>query len=142
MEGSLWGSCVLSYQLVAARSKVATMSSRPFLISRPIPGIPFHLSPSAGKEHRAVMLQHLETIQVIMNALVEEDYELARGLTELHLGFFMYRLSFTAQPQARQDALFPRRVSSPRIFHPPITTWPWRIMRRLKSWRGSFPRKT
>ena len=37
------------------------------------------------------MLQHLETIQVIMNALVEEDYELARGLTELHLGFFMHR---------------------------------------------------
>jgi hypothetical protein len=37
------------------------------------------------------MLQHLETIQVIMNALVEEDYELAKGLTELHLGFFIHR---------------------------------------------------
>ena len=37
------------------------------------------------------MLQHLETIQVIVNALVEEDYGLARGLTELHLGFFMHR---------------------------------------------------
>jgi Cytochrome C' len=33
----------------------------------------------AGREHRAVMLQHLETIQVIVNALVEEDYELAKG---------------------------------------------------------------
>ena len=59
---------------------------------------PILLSPSAGKEHRAVMLQHLETIQVIMNALIEEDYELARGLTELHLGFFMHRLAKASQP--------------------------------------------
>lgn len=38
-----------------------------------------------------MMLQHLESIQVIVNALVEEDYELAKGLTESHLGFFMHR---------------------------------------------------
>jgi hypothetical protein len=56
------------------------------------------LSSSAEKEHRAVMLQHLETIQVIVNALVDEDYELARGLTELHLGFFMHRLAKASQP--------------------------------------------
>ncbi len=49
------------------------------------------LSSSAGKEHRAVMLQHLETIQVIVDALVEEDYKLAQGLTESHLGFFRHR---------------------------------------------------
>jgi hypothetical protein len=59
---------------------------------------PIPLSPSAEKEHRAVMLQHLETIQVIVNALVDEDYELARGLTELHLGFFMYRLAKASEP--------------------------------------------
>jgi len=58
---------------------------------------PIPLSPSAGKEHRAVMLQHLETIQVIMNALVEEDYELAKGLTESHLGFFMHRQAMAHQ---------------------------------------------
>jgi hypothetical protein len=58
---------------------------------------PIPLSPSAGKEHRAVMLQHLETLQVIMNALVEEDYGLARGLTELHLGFFMHRQAMASQ---------------------------------------------
>src|SRR5688572_32853500 len=52
---------------------------------------PIPLSPSAEKEHRAVMLQHLETVQTIVNALVEEDYELAKGLTESHLGFFMHR---------------------------------------------------
>jgi len=70
--------------------------SNPYLTSdtrRPIP-----LSTAAGKEHRAVMLQHLETIQVIVNALVEEDYELAKGLTESHLGFFMHR-----QMMARQE---------------------------------------
>jgi len=69
--------------------------SNPYLTSdtrHPIP-----LSSSAGKEHRAVMLQHLETIQVIMNALVEEDYELAKGLTETHLGFFMHRQAMANQ---------------------------------------------
>jgi len=49
------------------------------------------LSSAAAKEHRAVMLQHLETMQVIVAALVEEDYELAQGLTEAHLGFFRHR---------------------------------------------------
>ena len=58
---------------------------------------PIPLPPSAGKEHRAVMLQHLETIQVIVNALVEEDYELAKGLTETHLGFFMHRQAMASQ---------------------------------------------
>ncbi len=70
--------------------------SIPYLTSESRHPIP--LSPSAGKEHRAVMLQHLETIQVIVNALVDEDYELARGLTELHLGFFMNRLAKASQP--------------------------------------------
>ena len=69
---------------------------------------PIPLSSPAGKEHRAVMLQHLESIQVIVNALVEEDYELAKGLTESHLGFFMHRhLISPTQPQARQDAPLP-----------------------------------
>jgi hypothetical protein len=58
---------------------------------------PISLSSSTGKEHRAVMLQHLETIQMIVNALVEEDYELARGLTESHLGFFMHRQAMAQQ---------------------------------------------
>lgn len=44
-----------------------------------------------------MMLQHLETIQVIVNALVQEDYELAKGLTESHLGFFMHRQAMAQQ---------------------------------------------
>lgn len=69
--------------------------SNPYLTSdtrHPIP-----LSAPAGKEHRAVMLQHLETIQVIVNALVEEDFELAKGLTKSHLGFFMHRQAMAQQ---------------------------------------------
>jgi hypothetical protein len=69
--------------------------SNPYLTSdtrHPIP-----LSSPAGKEHRAVMLQHLETIQLIVDALVEEDYELAKGLTESHLGFFMHRQAMASQ---------------------------------------------
>lgn len=58
---------------------------------------PISLPPAAGREHRAVMLQHLETIQVIINALVDEDYELAQGLTESHLGFFMHRQAMAMQ---------------------------------------------
>jgi hypothetical protein len=58
---------------------------------------PIPLSASDAKEHRAVMLQHLETIQVIVNALVEENYELAEGLTESHLGFFMHRQAMAQQ---------------------------------------------
>ena len=89
------------------------------------------------------MLQHLESIQVIVNALVEEDYELAKGLTQSHLGFFMHRhLISPAQPQARQDAPLPEAQQQPEYFYPPITTWLWRIMRRRKSWRASSPQKT
>jgi hypothetical protein len=55
------------------------------------------LGPDAHKEHRAIMLQHLETIQAIVAALAEEDYQLAQGLTESHLGFFMHRQAMSRQ---------------------------------------------
>lgn len=58
---------------------------------------PIPLSSPAGKQHRLVMLQHLEAIQGIVSALVEEDYELAKGLTETHLGFFMHRQAMASQ---------------------------------------------
>lgn len=59
---------------------------------------PIPLGPEARQEHRAVMQQHLETIQAIVAALADEDYRLAQGLTESHLGFFMHR-----QAMARQN---------------------------------------
>lgn len=58
---------------------------------------PIGLSAEAGKTHRDVMLQHLETVQAIVAALAEEDYERAQGLTEAHLGFFMHRQAMLRQ---------------------------------------------
>ena len=42
LEWSLWVFFVLCYRLVALRSTASTVSRGPFLILRPIPGIPFH----------------------------------------------------------------------------------------------------
>ena len=93
---ALGGLCVvLSAGCTEVEHRDGEQPPNPYLTSdtrHPIP-----LSLPAGKEHRAVMLQHLETIQAIMNALVEEDYELAKGLTESHLGFFMHRQAMASQ---------------------------------------------
>jgi hypothetical protein len=94
--------------------------SNPYLTSdtrHPIP-----LSPMAGREHRAVMLQHLETIQVIVNALVEEDYGLAKGLTESHLGFFMHRQAMALQqtenfPPAYHDLAMAHHAAAEELAH-------------------------
>jgi Na+-transporting methylmalonyl-CoA/oxaloacetate decarboxylase gamma subunit len=62
--------------------------------------VAIHLSASAQHEHRAVMLQHLETVQMIVHALAEENYDLAKGLTDSHLGFFRHReLMVRQQPE-------------------------------------------
>ena len=58
---------------------------------------PVQLDADARQEHRAVMLQHLETVQAIVAALADEDYRLAQGLTETHLGFFMHRHAMARQ---------------------------------------------
>ena len=61
---------------------------------------PIPLGDAARLEHRAVMHQHLETVQAIVAALAEEDYRLAQGLTESHLGFFMHRYAMARQEPA------------------------------------------
>ena len=94
--------------------------SHPYLTSdtrHPIP-----LSSPAGSEHRAVMLQHLETLQVIVNALAEEDYELAKGLTETHLGFFMHRQAMASQqpesfPPAYHDLAMAHHAAAEELAH-------------------------
>lgn len=58
---------------------------------------PIPLGSEARQEHRAVMLQHLETVQAIVAALANEDYRLAQGLTETHVGFFMHRHAMARQ---------------------------------------------
>lgn len=93
---SLGALCVLFFAgCTKVEHRHGEQRSNPILTSDVRQAIP--LSPAAGTEHRAVMLQHLETIQVIMNALVDEDYELAKGLTETHLGFFMHRQAMANQ---------------------------------------------
>jgi hypothetical protein len=63
------------------------------------------ITPQAGKEHRAVMLQHLETVQAIVAALAEEDYDRAKGLTEVHQSFFGLRQSWPAsQPEGSRPS--------------------------------------
>ena len=80
---------------------------------------PLGLTAQEGREHRAVMLQHLETVQAIVAALAEEDFARAQGLTEAHLGFFMHRqMMAPSQPLARQDALFPGAGQHPESFPP------------------------
>ena len=52
---------------------------------------PVHLPVEADRAHREVMMLHLETVQVLMAALADEDFKLAQGVTEAHLGFFARR---------------------------------------------------
>ena len=49
------------------------------------------LPAESDRAHREVMMQHLETVQVLTGALAEEDFELARGVMEAHIGFFARR---------------------------------------------------
>jgi hypothetical protein len=88
--------CVaLSVGCTDVQPRQGEQSPNPYMTSDIRYSIP--LSPPAGKQHRVVMLQHLETIQGIVSALVEEDYELAKGLTETHLGFFRHRQAMASQ---------------------------------------------
>jgi hypothetical protein len=52
---------------------------------------PIHLPAEADLAHRGIMMQHLETVQVLVGALADEDFELAKGVTEAHIGFFARR---------------------------------------------------
>ena len=52
---------------------------------------PIQLPTEADRAHREIMMQHLETVQVLTGALADGDYELAKGVTEAHIGFFSRR---------------------------------------------------
>ena len=58
---------------------------------------PIQLPAEADRTHREVMMMHLETVQVLTGALADGDYELAKGVTEAHLGFFARRHVITRQ---------------------------------------------
>lgn len=93
---AVWAICVvLSAGCAEVEPRHGEQRPDPFMTSDT--RHPISLSSQAGKQHRLVMLQHLETIQGIVSALAEEDYELAKGLTETHLGFFMHRQAMASQ---------------------------------------------
>lgn len=52
---------------------------------------PVRLPVEADRAHRDVMMMHLETVQVLTGALADGDFELAKGVTEAHMGFFARR---------------------------------------------------
>lgn len=51
----------------------------------------------ADRAHRDVMMQHLETVQVLVGALADGDFELAKAVTAAHIGFFARRHVVTRQ---------------------------------------------
>ncbi len=81
---------------------------------------PVQLDADARQEHRAVMRQHLETVQAIVAALADEDYKLAQGLTETHLGFFMHRHAMARQqpenfPPAYHDLAMAHHAAAEKL---------------------------
>ena len=81
---------------------------------------PVQLDADARQEHRAVMLQHLETIQAIVAALADEDYRLAQGLTETHVGFFIHRHAMASQqpenfPPAYHDLAMAHHAAAEKL---------------------------
>jgi hypothetical protein len=66
--------------------------SKPYeLGDAPDTRIPIRLPAEVDRAHREVMMQHLETVQVLVGALADENFELAKGVTEAHIGFFARR---------------------------------------------------
>jgi hypothetical protein len=68
---------------------------------------PIQLPVEADRAHREVMMQHLETVQVLVGALADGDYKLAKGVAEVHIGFFSRRhaAAQSAPPAYTQLAL-------------------------------------
>jgi hypothetical protein len=80
-----------------ARHAGATESGAPPLVVVPDSRDAIHLNPDARRVHRGVMLQHLETVQQIVEALAEENFARAQGLAEGHLGFAVHREAMQRQ---------------------------------------------
>lgn len=78
----LWSGC-------ADRQKLP--EAPPLMGEVPDTRTPIRLPIEAGQAVREVMMQHLETVQVLVGALADEDYKLAKGVTEAHIGFFARR---------------------------------------------------
>ncbi|MDE3117510.1 MAG: hypothetical protein KGL03_00715 [Nitrospirota bacterium] len=97
VSGSFWGQALVSVGLCGALAGCAPGGQDRLPVTLPDTRTALDLTAQEGREHRAVMLQHLETVQAIVAALAEEDFVRAQGLTEAHLGFFMHRQAMARQ---------------------------------------------
>lgn len=93
-----WPGCAQHH---GAESRAQAPAHRPAAIV-PAPDVreTIVLNEKGAQEHRAVMLQHLESLQQIVEAMSRKDFERAGGLTELHLGFFKHREAMQRQRPA------------------------------------------
>ena len=87
------GVMVLAVLALWAGCADRTPRSEPMPLMGEVPDtrIAVHLPEETGKAHRDVMMQHLETVQVLVGALAAEDYTLAKGVADTHIGFFARR---------------------------------------------------
>jgi hypothetical protein len=86
---TLVGLAVALHLLAAGCAHEESASSTPADV--PDTRTPIRLPAEADRAHRGVMMMHLETVQALMAALADEDFKLAEGVTEAHLGFFARR---------------------------------------------------
>lgn len=91
----LWAAVVVA--LAGAAAAGCADGARTPLVTLPDQRETIVLSPQAQKQARKVMLQHLETVQLVVEALGREDFVMAQRLTESHLGFFMHRQAMLEQ---------------------------------------------
>ncbi len=90
-----WPGCAQQHG-AEARSQ-APAPQLPAMVTMPDTRDTLVLDEPAAREHRAVMLQHLENLQEIVGAMSRKDFERAGGLTKLHLGFFKHREAMKRQ---------------------------------------------
>lgn len=90
-----WPGCALHHE---SESRSQAHAHRPSAIATiPDTRDAIALDEKGAQEHRAVMLQHLESLQQIVEVISRKDFERAAGLTELHLGFFKHREAMQRQ---------------------------------------------
>ncbi len=62
------------------------------------PRHPVTMTETAVREHRDVMLTHLETLDQIVGALAEGNFQLAEMQTHAHAAFFARRMQLVGRP--------------------------------------------
>jgi hypothetical protein len=80
-------------------------------VVEPLPAVPdnrqtIRLSPAAESEHQGAMVQHLQTMEGIVEALAAGDFLLAQMRAEAHPRFFERRMALVRQPMETYPPAF------------------------------------